>query len=59
MEINIQGLRFGKKPPVRDYRTFLLQNYVEMIFLNLLIALMHLIEYIEILINQTQLTYSP
>jgi|MudIll2142460700_1097286.scaffolds.fasta_scaffold05468_12 hypothetical protein len=28
MEINIQGLRFGKKPPVRDYRTFLLQNYV-------------------------------
>lgn len=26
--INLQGLRFGKKPPIKDYRTFLLQNYI-------------------------------
>ena len=24
----LQQLRFGKKPPIRDYRTFLLQNYL-------------------------------
>ena len=29
MEQNILGLRFGKKPPIRDYRTFLLQNYLK------------------------------
>lgn len=25
---NYKNLRFGKRPPVRDYRTFLLQNYL-------------------------------
>jgi len=29
MKQNTQGLRFGKKPPIRDYRTFLLQNYIK------------------------------
>jgi hypothetical protein len=26
---NIEGLRFGKRPPLRDYRTFLLKNYIK------------------------------
>jgi len=29
MTRNIEGLRFGKRPPVRDYRTFMLQNYLK------------------------------
>lgn len=26
---NYKNLRFGKRPPIRDYRTFLLQNYLK------------------------------
>lgn len=29
IERNIQGLRFGKRPPIRDYRTFLFKDYVK------------------------------
>jgi len=28
-EVSIMNLRFGKKPPIRDYRTFLLGNYLK------------------------------
>lgn len=29
MTRNIDGLRFGKRPPVRDYRTFMLKDYLK------------------------------